>query len=227
MNSPGLGEMLLSLHSVDDVSWGRYAFSSDLLRNRIPLQQQDEMTRKAIDCGEEWALRMIRQTGAADPDSMLKSLDLTLMVNDADMMDSPRQLFAQFVPDKGIEIMSQPIEIYSSMYHKEAGSIHGPLFPPPEQVRELLLAHELFHYVEECHKKEIYSRTETILLWKFFRIKWNSTIRSLSEIAAMSFAKALTRSGYSPFVLDVMLLYGYNKALARSVFKRIMGNCNA
>jgi hypothetical protein len=179
------------------------------------------MTLKAVSSGKEWALRMIAETGAKSPPAMLEALGLSLVENDDDMRGGGRPLYAQFVPERRIEIMTQPISIYSSMFEKFNNEANE-LFPPPAQVRELLLGHELYHYVEECHKNEIYSRTETIQLWKFLWITNNSTIRAISEIAAMSFTKTLNGISYSPFILDVLLFYGYDKKRAENVFKRIM-----
>jgi hypothetical protein len=221
MDNLSAGEMLRYLRGVNNTVWGRYAFSFDMLHNRIPLQQQDEMARKAIVCGDEWARRIMSQTQVSDSGSLLESLGLVLVENDASMVNSSRPLFAQFVLDRRIEIMKEPIDIYSSLYQKETGS-YAPFFPTPAEVRGLLMAHEIFHYIEECYSKEIYTRTETIRLWKFLFINWDSTVRALSEIAAMSFAKTLTRANYSPFILDFALLYGYKKKKAESVFQRIV-----
>jgi hypothetical protein len=97
-----------------------------------------------------------------------------------------------------------------------------PLFPTPTEVRGLLLFHEIFHFIEERNIKKIYTRTETIRLWKFLFINWDSTVRAVSEIAAMSFARAVAHTVYNPFILDPLLLYGYSKEKAESIFQRIM-----
>jgi hypothetical protein len=115
--------------------------------------------------------------------------------------------------------MRQPIELYAALYESEADNTR---LPAPEQARALLLGHELFHHVEELHRDEIYSRTEKIRLWKLLLIKWDSTVRTIGEIAAMSFAKTLARADYNPFVLDVLLLFGYNKEAAIRVFESIL-----
>jgi len=224
MDNLSLNEMVRRLRGVGDIAWGRYAFSHDLLRGRVPFAKQDEMTLNAAACGIEWARRMTERTGAADPDSMREALGLTLTENDLDMTENPRPLFAQFIPDNRIEIMCQPVRLYTGLYEREADRA---LLPRPEEVRALLLAHELFHHVEELYKDEIYSRTVTIRLWKLFFIKWDSTVRAVGEIAAMSFAKALTGAGFSPFLLDVLLLFGYNQEHARHVFKSILEISNA
>jgi len=217
-----LGDMLRYLHTVNDMTWGRYAFSFDILQNRIPPLRQDEMAQKAAACGEEWASRMMAQTGSADPVSMQKALGLVLVENDALITESARPIFAQFVPERRIEIMSQPLRIYSSFYQKETNNMSSPLFPRPEQLRSLLLAHEIFHYVEECNSKEIYTRTEKIRLWSLLWIRWDSTVRALSEIAAMSFAKTLVNVDYNPFILDTILFYSCNKEMTEKTFHRIM-----
>jgi len=209
-----LKEMITCLRDVSDIAWGRYAFKNEMLKDKIPVERRDEMTRDAMICGEQWAQRMIMQTNTTDAQTMLESLGLELAEKDMDMLKMPRQLFAQYIPDKRVEIMTQPISLYSEMYEPE--------FPEPAQVRSLLIAHEMFHYIEELNKDEIYSRTEKVCLWKIFNFKWESTVRTVGEIAAMSFAKKLTGADYSPYMLDIILLYSYKADLAVRVFQRIM-----
>lgn len=64
---------------------------------------------------------------------------------------------------------------------------------PPRRNRALvLLAHELFHLVEERHKKEIYTHTEKIELWHVGLCVNRSNVIAFSEIAAMAFAAEIT-----------------------------------
>ena len=84
-----------------------------------------------------------------------------------------------------------------------------------------IVAHELFHAVEERHVKEIYTRTERVELWrKPFSNK--STISCLSEIAAMAFAGKLLDLKVSPYMLDVLLVYSYDKNAAWGLYDEIM-----
>ena len=46
-------ELIRPLLTITDRAWGRYAFSRDILRDRIPPQQQDAWTEGAIRCGRE------------------------------------------------------------------------------------------------------------------------------------------------------------------------------
>lgn len=69
--------------------------------------------------------------------------------------------------------------------------------------------------------KEIYTRTERVELWrKPFSNK--STISCLSEIAAMAFAGKLLDLKVSPYMLDVLLVYSYDKNAAWGLYDEIM-----
>ena len=86
----------------------------------------------------------------------------------------------------------------------------------------LLLAHELFHYVEEQYKREIFTKTEKIDLPTIPPFKNRSTVRSLDELAGMAFARELNNLPYSPYLLDVMLMYGYSQDGAIRLYEEIM-----
>lgn len=221
MGNSLLVKMLRDLHAVDDMAWGRYAFSRDFLQGRVLPAQRDEMIRRAVACGTDWATRIQKETGANDPFAIARALELDVQEGEQPMTEK-RALFAQFVPDNHIEIMQQPLENYATLYANEQDGEDAHLFPPPEQVKKLLLAHEIFHYVEETHAQEIYTRTETIRLWKFLWFENNSTLRAVGEIAAMQFAKALVGTSFSPFMLDVLLFFSYNEAGAESIYRDVM-----
>ena len=50
----------------------------------------------------------------------------------------------------------------------------------------------------------------------------DSTVIVLSEIAAMAFAQAITGIPYSPYVMDVFLVYGYSPEEASGLYEEIM-----
>jgi len=89
-------------------------------------------------------------------------------------------------------------------------------------IKSLLLAHELFHFVEEKYKKEIFTKQEKIRLWSLGPLHNDSTIIALSEVAAMAFAQAITGIPYSPYVMDVFLVYGYSPEEASGLYEEIM-----
>lgn len=217
---PTLAEMTTSLRSLDDECWGLYLFSRDILRDRIPADRRAEMIGRSLRCGEEYALRMLEETGTRKVSEIPAFFRLHVGYSDEPSAEK-RVLFANFTPPDEIRIMNQPLEKYgeflTSLPPEEALKL-----PPPAEVRDLLLGHELYHFTEERYRDEIYTRTEKIRLWKIFGFENNSTIRALGEIAGMAFTRTLSRVSYFPALLDVLLLYRYNESYSRSIFNNIM-----
>ena len=199
-----LGEMIERLSKVDDISWGMYAFSRDVLCRKIDDARKQDMIRKAMECGTRKAEETAVRFGMEDPWEIAKSLGLSIVFpKEANV--GGRILFALFTPPNQIQIMREPIQ-------KAASDEQVRRLVTEDQMKNLILGHELFHFFEE-EEEEIYTRTETITLWKFFGYKHTSTIRALSEIAGMAFTKNLNQFPYSPFTLDILLYYNYNPKL--------------
>jgi hypothetical protein len=86
----------------------------------------------------------------------------------------------------------------------------------------LLLSHELFHFVEEKYKQEIFTQTEKVRLWSLGFLHNDSIVIALSEIAAMGFAKELMGLSYSPYLMDVFLVYGYSPQEASGLYEEML-----
>ena len=89
-------------------------------------------------------------------------------------------------------------------------------------IEEILLAHEIFHYIEEHNRDDMFTQTEKIRLWKLGPFKNDSNIVCLGEIAGMAFAKELLQLSYSPYILDSFLVYLYYPKVAYELYKEIM-----
>jgi len=119
-------------------------------------------------------------------------------------------LFAQFVQPDEITIFTDCLDKAETL---------GGLLPARAKLQGIILAHELFHAVEEANP-DIYTRTEKIELWrKPFSNK--SCIVCLSEIAAMAFAKQLLGLDFNPYALDVLLVYPYDAQAACGLYAEI------
>lgn len=215
-----LDEMAANLRAVGDGTWGRYAFSRDFLRDRVPDERKEEMIRNSVRCGGEYADRIARETGESAPRAIARRLGLSVLSGDLPMAGK-RVLFAQFTPPDRIEIMREPIEKYRAVLLKMDGEETGRL-PGEREVSDVLLGHEIFHFLEDRDEDKIYTRTEKITLWRFLNFRNESTVEALGEIAAMAFTKKLNRLVYSPFLLDVLLFFGYNPEGARSIYRNVM-----
>lgn len=214
------GEMIQDLLQVDDETWGLYAFSRELLNHRISGEKKLEMIFKARNCGKEYANRILIESGTTDVQTIAKNFKLKIEVQDA-LITGKRILFARYTPPDKIEIMEEPIQKSTDLISKETPSLIE--YFNNNDIIEILLGHEIFHFLEEQHNHEIYTRNEKILLWNFMGFKNYSTIHVLSEIGAMAFIKELKGLSYSPFLLDFLLYYSYDPFNAEKIYRDILG----
>ncbi|MEY8354226.1 hypothetical protein AALB39_12820 [Lachnospiraceae bacterium 54-53] len=208
-----LREMAERLSQVDDLSWGMYAFSRDLLRDKVGEAEKKKMIQKAVCCGYETAEQAMDRLKTRDPWEMAEKLRLKVELADRGQI-ADRVLFALFTPPDRIQIMKEPIELAV-----KCGFPDGLL--TADQIRGLILGHEIFHYLEET-EEGIYTRSERIVLWKLFGYESKSTIRALSEIGGMYFSKKINDFSYSPFALDILLYYNYNSNEALKMYREVL-----
>lgn len=213
MAETALREMAEHLSQIDDISWGMYAFSRDILCDKVDSAEKKNMIEKAVRCGQERAERIIDNMGTEDPWKLAEKLKLKVEFMDRGQI-ADRVLFALFTPPDRIQIMKEPIE-------RAAGSKELTGLITGEQMEKLILGHEIFHYLEE-EDEGIYTRNEKIVLWKLFGYENKSTIRALSEIAGMYFSKKINEFPYSPFALDILLYYNYNPDEALKMYREVI-----
>lgn len=215
-----LAQMLEDLLQVSEECWGLYAFSRELLNRRIAEEEKEEMIVKAIECGREYARRIKDQYDSSDIIEIADKLNLKVSLQENSMVGK-RVLFALYTPSNQIEIMKEPIEKANCLISKEA-SVLVELFGQND-IMNTILGHEIFHFIEDQFKQEIYTRRKKILLWNFIGFKNYSTIRTLSEIGAMAFTKELNGLNFSPFILDILLYYSYDSCSAEKIYRDVLG----
>lgn len=216
-----LQEMLQDLFQVEDETWGLYAFSRELLKKRIQPDRIPGMIAQAIACGKEYAHLITQVSGSNDIRTITEKLKLKVEFQDTSMIGK-RVLFARYTPPDKIEIMEEPVRQAVLRISKEAPFLIEHF--QQNGIMDIILGHEIFHFVEEQYVQKIYTRTEKILLWNFFGFKNYSTIRTLGEIGAMAFTKELNKLNYSPFILDVLLYYGYDSSSAEKIYRDVLVN---
>lgn len=79
-----------------------------------------------------------------------------------------------------------------------------------EQIKEMLLTHELYHYLEDKELGSTYDSLEKVNIFKTRIIKKEYPIVKTSDIAAHIFCKELLSISYHPKVLDYIYLIGTN-----------------
>nr|WP_317377976.1 hypothetical protein [uncultured Faecalimonas sp.] len=208
------GEMAEELAKVPERVWGMYAFEREPLEGKFTKEQKYEYIKKANACGRAWAERVSEAYQTADPGLLAERMGMKVLQKKTPA-GGGIVLFAQFVQPDEITIFTDCVTKAQKIY-RESGC---PLLAE-ETLRSVLLAHELFHAVEERHAGEIYTRTEKVELWRR-PFSNRSSIVCLSEIAAMAFAAQLTGMEVSPYMLDVLLVYAYDKNAAWGLYDEV------
>ncbi|WP_430612106.1 hypothetical protein [Enterococcus sp. DIV0876] len=211
---------------IDEFSWGMFEFTQEMLRKKISEEEKREIIEESILCGRFWANEMLKQFDLmsydhADRSSYLASR-LGLTITEKSVRPTKfRMVFAQFITERSIELIDEPIAAYTEL------TKNSLKLPKTEIVRSLLIAHEIFHYLEEQYGKNMYHTTKTIVLWRFFQYEHRSTIRCASEIAAMAFAKELCTANFVPQILDVLLSYPLEVDFSKSIYDRVLKEMNS
>lgn len=202
----------------DQRQWGEYALSRDLLQHRITARQRPEMIKEAMACGRQAAARITAEYPGLSVEEIIKVLNIRVLEAD-DQVIGGRVLFAFYTPPDEITVMKEPLLKYAKMLDQQGDA---GILPDAGQIRRLLLGHELFHWIEEHSRDLIYTRTKTITLFKLWRWEYRSGIRALGELAAMHFSQTLNQTAWSPFIVDVLLSYSYDRELAAGIYQDIM-----
>lgn len=211
-----INTMMSKLVELTDEQWGGYAFYHEPLERKFSEEQKRLYTRQACECGVEEAALLKQEYTGRKVKNIVQALGLSLKTPESPA-GGGHVIFAQYTEPDEITIFRDCVDKAESLIEKkQLKNCLGTL-----DIENLLLAHELFHAVEYRKKKEIYTQTEKIELWRRpFSNK--SRILCLSEMAAMAFAKELLGLPYSPYVMDVLLMYSYNEEAACALYEEIM-----
>ena len=180
---PTLSIMLNRLLRLSDEEWGLYAFSREPLKSKFSIDKRIALTNESIRCGQYHAQALIKKHGRTTSNEYAEKLGL-----DVTFADRPNDggfvIFAQYKPPKGIWIFNDSIK-KAEVTLKLNPDIS---FLSKVDIQNVLIAHELFHYIEHI-TPDIYTKSEKIELWSFGPFSNKSSISCLSEIAGMKFAK--------------------------------------
>lgn len=228
-----LTDMLQRLSELDDATWDRYVISADMLHAKVDPQEGALLAEGARACGREWASRMADEEHVSGADALARHLGVEVSDNPAPV-SGKRVLFAQFVPDNHVDLMSEPLARYAELRAQmlaeapeDARALYERLLPTKNLVRSLILSHELFHVIEDKNEDTIFTRQARIRLWKFLGLENRSTLRCLGEIGAGAFAQEFVGTAFCPFALDILLSWSYDAGLARSLFRDVLACAEA
>lgn len=213
-----LETMLKDLTEIEAAEWFGYVFSREPLNGKFNDVQRRQWMEHSLECGREYACKIRKLYGTGDPKELAGAMGMEVSYPEFPEK-TDRVLFAEYR-------MPNTIRIYMDAVKKAKRFLAKPeirrVLTDQLNIADLLLAHELFHHVEETYQKEIYTQTEKIRLWSLGPLHNDSKIIALSEIAAMAFARELTGLPYAPYVMDVFLVYGYSPEEASGLYEEMM-----
>lgn len=202
-----LAALVRELVKVGEEDWYPYAFSREPLNGRFDDDLRRDLMRRSISCGRDLACECRQSYGRWHPRALAEELGVS--VNRPSVpQSSDRVLFAEFLEPDTINLYRDGLDKCREMLR---GEELRQLIGSVSVVSDILLAHELFHVFEMRRGDELWTnsyRSDIIRFTK--RITYNARISVLGEIAAMAFAKEACGISYSPYVLDVLLTYGYS-----------------
>ena len=205
------------LISINDEEWGQYAFSRDPLKGKVTDELKNEMINKANECGRIEALKLKEKYKDISIKEIIKKMNLKIIEKDSNTTDSYIMFACYNSPNKITIYKKNKILVEKYIFENKLNNKLENV-----DVEDVLLAHELFHHIEEKNK-DIYTRNTKIVLWKIGSYKYKSGLVSIGEIAAMSFAKELLYLNYNPYLFDVLMLYPHDEKKANELYEEIEG----
>ncbi len=205
------------LISIKDEEWGEYAFSRDPLKGKVTSELRKEMINKANECGKIEALKLKEKYKDVSIVNIIKKMGLEVIKKDSNITDS-YIMFACYNSPNKITIFNENKRLVENFINEN--KLKNKL--KNIDIESVLLAHELFHHIEE-KSEDIYTKNTKIVLWRIGPYKYKSGLISIGEIAAMSFAKEILSLHYNPYLFDVLMLYPHDEKKAEELYTEIVG----
>ncbi|WP_059173248.1 hypothetical protein [Bacillus sp. FJAT-27445] len=208
-------EKVKFLTNITDEEWGHYAFSRDPLNRKITDHLKQELIEKAIECGKQQADQVRQKYPVYSVKEIAARMNTKISVKDSYGTEN-YIMFACYNSPNSITLFKDNIELVNKLIQEhQLGSMLNQV-----DVEELLIAHELFHFIEE-YDADIFTKNMKITLWKLGKFQYKSRLAAISEIAAMQFAKDLMSLDFNPFVFDVLMLFPLDEGKANQLFNEI------
>ena len=210
-------EKINFLINIKDEEWGEYAFSRDPLKGKVTSELRKEMINKAIECGKREALKLKEKYRNISIAKIIKKMGLEVIEKDSNKTDAYIMFACYNSPNKITIFNENKILVEKFINENELNDKLDRI-----DIESVLLAHELFHHIEEkC--ENIYTKSTKIVLWRIGPYKYKSGLVSIGEIAAMSFAKEVLSLQYNPYLFDILMLYPHDEEKANKLYKEIEG----
>jgi len=212
-------EFARNLAGFGDDQWLAYNMKREPLAGRLSNTQKHDLYFGAVACGQEQARLMRGARKDATVPELAESLGVKITM-DPVVSDGVFTTFATYSTRDGVTIYADNATATDDLIAREGlEDLSGGI-----AMRDLLLAHELFHFVEN-RTPDLFIHKKHVLIFKVGALEYRSKLMCLSEVAAMAFAQELTGLPCSPYVFDVIMLYAKNPQRAKQQYDMIQTIC--
>lgn len=201
-----------------DEAWYWYLMSKDPLYSKLDFSLIPALITQAEECGISVASQLIQEWGTRDILEIYKLLGVEIRESD----DGDRLGFyylSVFEPDNLVRVFVNRLEEVEAIMLSELGG----KFLIPGRVKTLLLAHELYHFLEN-RTPTIFTESYRFKLWNIGPFAYKSQLIALSEIGATAFAKAICMIDYNPCIINYALLFSIAPQSASQLYQKVVGN---
>lgn len=206
-------ELVTAAQSIPLMHYYRDLVLRDPISARLSATVVDDLLHKAIETGETYAREARQYTRVEDAFAAWQ-----VQYETAVMPPMPdRVVYAEFTEPNHVMLYTDAFTKYKELF-KTAG-LPAPL--SPAQAKQVVLAHELFHFFEYRDRHTIITRNYKTTTFDFKVVKLRATPVFLSEVAAMAFAQQFCELPYPSNIFDILLVYAYNPIGSTKIFRRI------
>jgi len=204
---------LRELFFAEEALWEAYAFWREPLALRLSPAQKHSFFAEARRCGEA----LFDEISASYPGLCVRRLAQRAGVNVSFLPTLGPGLFAGFTPPNEISVGGESPKRAAALF----AEMNLPFAKSAEELENALLAHELFHFFE-AGRPGLFVRQKVFSFRRFGLFPTSCRLVSLSEAAAMEFARRLCRLPFSPYALDPLLLYAQSPKQGEALMEALL-----
>lgn len=207
-------ELVEATMALPELAFQVHMLRNDPLYDRYGADDRRMIVDRGVECGREYARRTLelglnwRQTLSHYG---IRYQERTRPVS------ADRVTFAQYVETGEMTVFTDTLDKYRHF----AAVRDQPHDMDVDTLRRVLIGHELFHHLEHLDERSVVTRNTKVTTHRLGPLRLTSRASSMSEIAAMAFAKEWTGIDYSPNVYDVLLMQLYEPKAAKLVLDDI------
>lgn len=208
-------EKLQRLFRVDDEVYYLYSTYEDPISGKIQDEDRSEIIRESAKVGHDLASELVRKSPNKMVIDHIKENNIELVIDEKAGMTK----YVYF----GTYESEGPITLYQGNLLKSQRLLEDEevSWLTVDQVSEIVLAHELFHYFEDVYP-DLYTNTKEIRLWKLGPYTHKSNLICPGEIGAMAFAKKLLGLDFNSSAINYVLYSSIDEKAGEAFYKNIL-----